>query len=413
MTVRKLGIIADDLTGAMDSSGYFAHLGLTTVVSLYQSFTFDATVLVITTNSRAESPEIARVRVRHGMKYMAERVVYKKIDSTLRGNIAEEIQVLTESTASQKVVVAPAFPSLGRTTVDGILLVEGIPVAQTQFAGDPVYPVKESNVCKLLEKSMRVKAGHVSLAEIEAGPESLKETINNKPEYVLVCDVVEQSHLTNIAHAAALVEGRWLLCGSGGLARELHVFLNDAIKMGKKLAGRKVIGPVLVIVGTRNQVAANQLEKAHKMLGIPILKLEVEKLDSLNVKPSSLRNLLGKTNELISQGKGLAISSSFSNYVPTMTHKLPKIMAEIAANILAINKFAGLFVSGGDIAIFVCRQLGVSAIEVHGEIEPGLPAGELIGGQYDGMRVVTKSGGFGTEEALVKSIEYLKRGKLT
>ena len=69
--------------------------------------------------------------------------------------------------------------------------------------------------------------------------------------------------------------------------------------------------------------------------------------------------------------------------------------------------------SGGDIAIHACQQLCVSAIEVRGEIEPGLPAGELIGGQCDGMRVVTKAGGFGTEEAIVKSIEYLERGTLT
>lgn len=413
MKVRKLGIIADDLTGAMDSSGYFANLGFSTVVVLDQSLSIDAPVLVITTNSRAKAPEIARVRVRQGMKYMAERVVYKKIDSTLRGNIGEELQVVTETTAIQKVVVAPAFPSLGRTTVDGILLVEGTPVAQTQFASDPVSPVKESSVCKLLEQSMRVKVGHVSLAEIVTGPETLKDTINKKLEDVVVCDVVEQSHLTSIAQAATLVEGRWLLCGSGGLARELHLFLADAIKMEKKQAGKKMIGPALVMVGTRNQVAANQLVKARNMLGIPILKLEVEKLNFRNVQPSMLRNLLGKTDELISEGKGLVISSTFSRYVPTLTQNLAGIMAEIAAGILVSHKFAGLFFSGGDIAIHACRHLLVSAIEVHGEIEPGLPAGELIGGKYDGMRVVTKAGGFGTEEAIVKSIEYLERGKLT
>ena len=412
MKVRKLGIIADDLTGAMDSSGYFAGLGFTTVVVLDKSFSVDAAVLVITTNSRAEAPVIARVRVRHGMKYMADRIVYKKVDSTLRGNIGEELLEVTESTASQKVVVAPAFPSLGRTTVDGILLVEGMPVAQTQFANDPVSPVTESNVCKLLEQSMGVKVGHVSLAEIETRPETLKDTINNKLEDIVVCDVVEQSHLTSIAQAATLAEGRWLLCGSGGLARELRLFLADTIKMEQKQTQGKVLDPVLAIVGTRNQVAANQLLKAHDMLGIPILKLEVEKLNFQNGQPNSLRNLLEETDELISEGKGLAISSTFSQQIQNLTHSLPGIMAEIAARILASHKFAGLFLSGGDIAIHACRQLRVSAIKVRGEIEPGLPAGELIGGKYDGMRVVTKAGGFGTEEAIVKSIEYLERGKL-
>jgi len=71
VTARKLGIVADDLTGAMDSSGYFASLGFSTVVVLDPSFSNDAAVLVITTNSRAEDPKIARERVRQAMQSMA------------------------------------------------------------------------------------------------------------------------------------------------------------------------------------------------------------------------------------------------------------------------------------------------------------------------------------------------------
>ena len=87
-------------------------------------------------------------------------------------------------------------------------------------------------------------------------------------------------------------------------------------------------------------------------------------------------------------------------------------MAEVVVGILATRKFAGLFLSGGDIAVEVCRRLSVVAISVLGEVEPGVPAGELVGGPGEGMRVVTKAGGFGTEEALVKSIAYLERGHL-
>ena len=87
-------------------------------------------------------------------------------------------------------------------------------------------------------------------------------------------------------------------------------------------------------------------------------------------------------------------------------------MAEIVAGVLASHAFAGLFLSGGDIALEVCRRLEVSAIQVNGEIEAGVPAGELIDGRYQGKRVVTKAGGFGTEEALVKSIAYLERGNV-
>jgi uncharacterized protein YgbK (DUF1537 family) len=404
VTAKKLGIVADDLTGAMDSSGYFASLGFSTVVALAPDFSGNASVLVITTNSRAEAPEVACERVRQAMRGMADRVVYKKIDSTLRGNIGEELQVAVETMASEKVVVAPAFPTVGRTTVNGVLLVNGVPVAETQFANDPISPVKESNIPRLLEKSMNQPVGCVTVGEIEVGPEALRETISRKSENVVVCDVVEQTHLNSIARATAFAEGRWLLCGSGGLARELQLLLTGTPRMEKMQAGKQETGSALVVVGTRNQVAADQLLRAHGELGMPILNLEAEKLDTEEV----LKEAAG----LIDEGKGLAISSTFSQYMPALKQSIPGIMAEMATGILASHRFAGLFLSGGDIALEVCRRLQASAIQVHGEVEPGVPAGELMDGQFPGMRVVTKAGGFGTEEAMVKSITYLERGSV-
>jgi len=413
VTARKLGIVADDLTGAMDSSGYFASLGFSTVVVLDPDFSDDAAVLVITTNSRAEAQEVARERVRQAMRGMVGRVVYKKIDSTLRGNIGEELLVAVEAMASEKAVVAPAFPAVGRTTAGGILLVNGVPVAETQFARDPISPVKESSIPRLLERSMRRPVGCVSIEEIEAGPEALKQTISHKPEDVVVCDVVAPSHLSTIARAAALAQGRWLLCGSGGLAREMHLILDEALKVNKSPSKNKKVGSALVVVGTRNQVAASQLLKAHDELSIPVLDLETEKLDARQIPSGRLNNVLKEAGELADKGKGLAISSAFSQYIPALKQAMPRIMAEMVAGVLMSRKFGGIFLSGGDIALEVCRRLRVSAIQVNGEVEPGVPAGELIGGQFPGMRIVTKAGGFGTEEAMVKSIIYLERGSLT
>lgn len=413
MAAQKLGIVADDLTGAMDSSGYFAGLGFSTVVVLDPNFSSEAAVLVITTNSRAEAPETARERVRQAMRAMAGRVVYKKVDSTLRGNIGEELRVAVEAMASEKAVVAPAFPAVGRTTVNGILLVNGVPVAETQFASDPVSPVKESSIPRLLEQCMHHQVGCVSIEEIEAGPEALKQTISNKSENVVVCDVLEQSHLSGIARAAALAQGRWLLCGSGGLARELHLLITDVSKVEKAQSENKTVGPALVVVGTRNQVAAGQLLKARDELGIPIWNLEAEKLNTEEILSGSPESVLKEAAELMGKGKGVAISSTFSRYIPALKQSMAKVMAEIVAGILASHRFAGLFLSGGDIAVEVCRRLQVSAIQVHGEVEPGVPAGELIGGQHQGMRVVTKAGGFGTEDAVLKSITYLERGDVS
>ena len=412
MTTQTLGIIADDLTGAMDSSGYFASMGFSTVVILDPGFSSDADIVVITTNSRAEDPNTARERVKQAVRSLTGRVVYKKIDSTLRGNIGVELEAAMVEMTCEKAVVAPAFPAVGRTTVDGRLLVNGVPVAETQFANDPILPVKESHIPSLLEKSTRHRVGCVAVEDIGAGPESLYRKISEMPQDIVVCDVTAQSHLNGIAQAAALAEGHWLLCGSGGLARELYLLLTEVPKAGRAKPKNLPSGLALVVVGTRNQVAANQLLKARDELGLPILNLEVEHFNQEAVLSGKVGSILAEADRFLGQGKGLALSSTFSQYIPALKQSIAAIMAAVVTGILASRKFAGLFLSGGDIAVEVCRRLQVSAIRVHGEVEPGVPAGELIGGQGQGMRVITKAGGFGTEEALIKSISYLERGHL-
>ncbi len=412
MTAETLGIVADDLTGAMDSSGYFASRGLSTTVILDPSFPSTADVMVISTNSRAEDPNTAREMIRQAVRSLAGRLVYKKIDSTLRGNIGVELAAAMDEMDCEKAIVAPAFPAVGRTTVGGILLVNGVAVSETQFANDPILPVKESHIPTLLEQSTERSVGCVTVEDIADGPESLYRKISGMPEDIVVCDVTEQSHLIGIVQAAARAGGKWLLCGSGGLARELHLLFSRLNVTGQQKPSSLPSGQALVVVGTRHQVAASQLLKARDELGLPILNVEVEHLTQQNVISEGIGKILPEAERLLGQGKGLAISSTFSRYVSTLKQSIPAFLAEVAASILASQRFAGLFLSGGDIAVEVCHRLSVSAISVYGEVEPGVPAGELVGGQGGGMRVVTKAGGFGTETALVKSISYLEKGYL-
>jgi len=400
LTGKKLGIVADDLTGAMDSSGYFARLRYSTVVLLDPSFPATADVVVITTNSRAEDPARARERVRQAVGSLGGRVVYKKIDSTLRGNVGVELETAMAELDSEKVIVAPAFPTVGRTTVEGVLLVNGVPVAETQFARDPISPVKESHIPTLLEKSMGRAVGNISVTDIEAGAEALYRKVTQAPEKVIVADVTHQSHLVGIVQANVLAQGRWLLCGSGGMARELHPFLGKAPKVAKTTKTHSVIGPALVVIGSQNQVAGKQLLRAKDELGLKILNVDVENL--------SVEVLIADASRVLGSGQSVAISSTFVRYVPELKQKIAPFLAKAAVGLLAKHKVAGLFLSGGDIALAVCQKLAIAAIKVNGEVEAGIPAGEFIGGKGEGMRVVTKAGGFGTEQALVKALAYLE-----
>jgi len=408
---KTLGIIADDLTGAMDSSGYFASQGFTTNVIIAPDFYSPVDVLAINTNSRIDDINTAGQKVRRVISTLAGRIIYKKIDSTLRGNIGAELEAAMTELVYEKAIVAPAFPSAGRITVNGILQVDGTRVDETQFADDPVSPIKESHIPTLLEQSTQRLIGCMPLEAINAGPEFLYRKISEMPQEIIVCDVTIQSHLTNIAQAAALASDHWLLCGSGGLVREMPIFLRKVTKDKKERAISLLSGPVLVVVGTRNQVALNQLLKARDEIDLPILKVEPIKPD--NVSSGWVQQVVDEASRLLCQNRLLVLSSALSDYVPTLKQLLPTIMAEMVAGILDNQEVAGLLLSGGDIALSVCRRLSTRAILIHGEIEPGIPAGELVGGRGRGIRVITKAGGFGTETVLIKSIPYLEKGYLT
>ena len=178
---ETLGIIADDLTGAMDGSGYIACRGFSTLIILDMGVSSTADVVVINTDSRADDASTAREKVKQAVRNLVGRMIYKKIDSTLRGNIGVELEAVREELAFKKAIVAPSFPAMGRTTVGGILLLDGVRVSQTQFARDPICPVEESHIPSLLEQSTHCCVGNVGVECIDTGPESLYQELSAMP----------------------------------------------------------------------------------------------------------------------------------------------------------------------------------------------------------------------------------------
>ena len=82
-------------------------------------------------------------------------------------------------------------------------------------------------------------------------------------------------------------------------------------------------------------------------------------------------------------------------------------MGKIVQELTALP-LAGMFLTGGDTAVAVCRALGVGSIEILAEVLPGIPLGQLVGGWRPGLRVVTKAGAFGADTAIVESVRVLK-----
>ena len=155
----QLLVIADDFTGALDTGIQFARHGIATTLFLSDALTAglladcQADVVVADTESRHLPPCDAAARVRavtRLAKVAGCPVFYKKTDSTLRGNLGAELAAMQDVCGAKRLFFAPAYPALGRTTRGGTQLVNGVPLARTDFAADPFNPVRTDFVPALL-----------------------------------------------------------------------------------------------------------------------------------------------------------------------------------------------------------------------------------------------------------------------
>ena len=248
MTSRVV-VLADDLTGAADTAGQFDRAGWTAELQVGSGGPSEAEVVAITTGSRALEPAAAADAVRTALDKVAfdggrldGAAVYLKIDSTLRGPVRAMTDAVVAARGGEVVaVVCPAFPAVGRTLVDGVLLVHGVPVAQTAVGRDPVTPVRESHVPTLLDAPLVELDPRADDAELAAalrghGP-------------VVVVDARDEADLDRVARAVLALGNQAVAVGSAGLAAHLA-------RRWRPLPR----GPVLVVVSSLHDASRGQAE---------------------------------------------------------------------------------------------------------------------------------------------------------
>ena len=165
--MNQIVIIADDLTGAADTGVQFCPFFDDTVLISYLQLSnavapTSRSAVALYTNSRA----LVEKRAHERLKSIARRLskleplwIYKKMDSCLRGNPGAETEALMDELAYVASFIAPAFPEMGRTTVNGTHLVHGIPVGQTEISRDPLTPVTESDLRTIIQRPEPISGG--------------------------------------------------------------------------------------------------------------------------------------------------------------------------------------------------------------------------------------------------------------
>lgn len=393
------------MTGSMDTGLQFRRAGLRTVVHLTLPPTGNdpasADVLVLDTESRDDTANVAYHKASRAASWLSARRVYKKIDSTLRGNIGQELDAVMAALGLKRALVTPAFPAVGRIVLHGRLSVKGFPLTQTDFIEDPLCPATD-NIPALLSGQCRQSVGLIGLEVVDDGIKALVDTIRGRNEEIIVVDASAHSHLVTICAAASQLGDEYLLCGSAGLAGALPkgfgVGMDKPFPFRDSSAGR----PVLVIAGSRRRATIRQIRKAQSTLSACLI--EIDPLDLAKTKGKAV----ARARHCIASGDAVILTAALKPHAPQMSDAVTRNLADIAAEVVRLQHPAALVLTGGATALAVCRTLGVEAIEIDDEIAAGIPAGRALREDWPETKLVTKAGGFGEEDVLVKAIDYVR-----
>ncbi len=407
-------VFADDLTGLIDLVAPLAGRGLRATAGFSGSFDFGRPdepapdLAGVNTATRHLPPDLAAEKLRAALEEIASRspeILYKKTDSTLRGNIAAELAMVRERFPGIPLFYAPGFPEVGRTVIQGRLLVDGVLVEDTALAADPLSPVRESHVANLLRTHLQEDIREVDLGSVRRGDWA-------DPHFtgVTVFDTETPEDLDRIADALAQIPQRpLLLSGPSGLSRRLPQLLARASRETPVI--RKIPRPALVISGSVTPRTCAQVRRG--LAG---------DFCAIRLQPGWLEDLPGdqaeRLKEQARQASRQGLSVLFYSAVAPADYEaflekgreLGIHGAQLAEKVLALQTSLGttlfqaadwptITLFGGETADHFLRATGITSARVLGELHPGVGLMSCVSRGRD-ITLITKSGGFGPENLL-------------
>jgi D-threonate/D-erythronate kinase len=422
-------IIADDLTGANATSVLLAKDG-------YKACTFlrleayseqdgaDFNIISISTDSRAIAKEEAYQRVANVTKFFKDKNIKfftKRIDSTLRGNIGAEVDAVLDNLDKDTIaILVSSFPSSGRVTIGGYLMVNSVPLEKTDVAKDPKTPVRTSCVQSLVSEQSKYNVGFIALDRVFKGAEALKQNIiseKTKGSKIIIIDATTNEDIDIIAKAVTMTGLSVVAVDPGPFTAAL---VKELVPKPAKSRGQKV----LVAVGSVSNLTRKQIDEL-KIRHNPLLvhANSVKLIYDVNRAAEIVRvtqKLLNEMDEyevigLITtscEDEVLDLSKIAKELLITEDEVAQRIsdgLAEITKGVLQQSgaTIGGLYTSGGDVTVAVCKALEAAGIAVKDEVLPLAAYGRIVKGRYDNMPIITKGGLVGESNALTKCVDYL------
>lgn len=427
-----IGIVADDLTGANDTALQFFIKGSNTEII----FDTDENIqnhpnvgtFALTTESRNIDAKEAAQKVWEGAKKLKENLsveyFYKKIDSTLRGNIAVETLAMLDAIGYDAAVIAPAFIREGRITIGGYQLLKGVPIERTDAARDSYAPIYDSYIPDILKKQVN-ESFYDSIATIQlnviakgAGPitTKLNELVSGGKK-LIVADAVSAIDLEQVVLAISKSQFNILPVGSAGLANALG---NVWLPLNNSEPVQKIIPklPKLILSGSKNSMTTAQINKLlldddiNNVYSIDLKLQDILSNDSDAMAERIIHNF-GKDNIVIAhvskiqdetqeeKGKEKLIDEGITKEM--LASMITDYLANIAQKVKKMSECI-LITIGGETSYKCTNAVNCEYLQV---VDSILPAISLCMDSNAGF-VVTKSGNMGSITALVDIVNYFK-----
>ncbi len=406
----RIAVVADDLSGAVESAAVFMLRTTRIVVTLSgpdgtpsagdppasARGAEDADVVAVDTDSRQVAPIEAGRRVAAAMAALADvPVVVKKIDSLLRGNVAAEVSAIRAD--RPHVVMAPALPAAGRTVRDGQVYVGEEPLHRTDIhraeAGPPpgsigavLGPLRATPVP--LDVGRGPGLGAVLAEILSAGD-------------VPVCDGRSDSDLDAVVAASAALD-RPVLVGSAGLAAAVARGVADGA-LGLPAPGRPGpdrAGGVLAVVGSAAPGIADQL--AALVPHATVLRLRPAEMLAAVDDPAAMAGLAARVTDGASADVLVVTVDPAEGVDPAVSRTLSTALTSIVAD--AASRAAGLVLTGGETARAVLDRLGVTGLRPLTQVHHGA----VVCVDDAGRAVATRPGSYGDRDSLLQLVTAVR-----
>ena len=425
-----VGIIADDLTGANDTALQFHLRGANTKILLDSEYIpinkGDTEVWAISTESRNiacnEAVEKVEAAVKSFVDNFSFEYYYKKIDSTLRGNIARETLAMLNILGYDAAIIIPAFPQEGRITVGGYHLLKGVPIGRTEIAMDPHSPILESHIPTLLRSQLEEKekdlVGTIDLKTIMNGAGPILIKINElikEGKKLIIADSTSITDIEQLALAIKKCDKKLLPAGTAAGAQVLGKCWLAGIERTREPIKLEKL-PKFIVSGTATNITAEQitkLEQSDDYENVNFIPLEVaDILDGVDddIVERIVTNLKSgvtvtvHTSNLIANFDGFSDDSFNAELTKEkLSSMITDYLAELTGKVLGqIN--AILITLGGETSYKCCRTINSHELKLVDEVAPAI----ALCLDHDAHWIVTKSGNLGGVNTLVDILNYFE-----